>query len=378
MRTFKRTDRVVIKVGTRLLSDEKFLLDHSALSQVVANVIAARDAGSSVILVTSGAVGAGMGILRLKRRPERIIEKQACAAVGQSALMHEYSLAFARHDVITAQVLLTRSDLADRKKHQNIRRVIEKLLADGIVPIVNENDVVADDELKFGDNDTLSALVADLVDADLLMILTDVEGLYSSLHKRERIPVVTTINQEIYAAAGDSGRGASVGGMTTKIRAAEKMARAGRATVIASGREPNVAAKILAGEDIGTLFLPSDKRIDARKRWIADHLVPRGRIIIDAGAARALSRQGRSLLPSGVRGVEGNFLRGTAVEIIDEDGTVIGQGLAGYGSREILMIKGSKASEIKSILGHTHGDEVIHRNDLVIFQDGGHSVILSQ
>lgn len=367
-RTLGNVGTVVIKVGTRLLSDENFLLNRTALSSVAANVLAARNAGARTVLVTSGAVGAGMGLLGLKKRPTSIIEKQACAAVGQSQLMHEYQLAFSKSGATTAQVLLTRSDISSRTKQQNIRRVMKRLLDDGIIPIVNENDVVADDELKFGDNDTLSGLVADLIDADLLIILTDVEGLYSSLHGKERIPIVTAISPEIYAIAGGEGSAASTGGMLTKIKTAEKMSRAGRATVIASGRPVDIVSGILAGDDVGTIFLPSGKKIVARKRWISDHLLTRGRIIVDRGAAEALRQKGGSLLPSGIRNVEETFPRGCAVLVVDETGATVGQGLTSYGSREILLIRGEKSSKIKSILGHTHGDEVIHRNDLVVLR----------
>ncbi len=365
-----RVERIVVKVGTSLLSDTRLRLDRASLAAVVANVMDARRSGAQAVLVTSGAVGAGMGLLGFERRPSLTVEKQACAAVGQSQLMHEYQRLFAKQQVVTAQVLLTRGDVTDRRGHQNVRRVMDRLLDRGVVPIVNENDVVADDEIdragKFGDNDTLSGLVADLVEADMLVILTDVDGLYEDRAARRRVPVVTAITPEIFALAGGAGSAASTGGMVTKIRTAERMARAGRVTVIASGREEGIMRRILEGEDVGTLFLPAGKRLEARKRWIADHLVARGRIVVDAGCAEALRRRGGSLLPGGIRGVEGTFAPGSAVEIVDEGGTRIGQGLCRYSGREIARIKGERSDRIESRLGHSRGAEVIHRDDLVI------------
>lgn len=367
-RDLGRIERLVVKVGTRLLSTARHRLDTAALEKIARDVAAGRADGRGVILVTSGAVGAGMGVLGLETRPGAIIDRQACAAVGQSLLMHEYQKAFAAHDIATAQILLTRHDISDRKRHQNIRRVMNRLLEQGILPIVNENDVVADDELKFGDNDTLSGLVADLVAADALVILTDVEGLYESPESRRRIPVVTSVRPELYAIAGGAGSATAVGGMVTKLRAAERMARAGRITIIASGRAANVIGRILAGEDLGTLFLPGGRRLEARKRWIADQLAARGRIVVDAGAVEALRRRGGSLLPSGVKDVEGNFGAGSPVAVVDEAGEFVGQGLAAYGAREIAAIKGRRSDLIRSLLGLCRGEEIIHRNDLVIFR----------
>ncbi len=365
-RAFGPVERMVIKVGTRLLSDASNGLDRIAVDRIAGHVMAGRDRGAAVILVTSGAVGAGMGRLDLKKRPTLMVEKQACAAVGQSLLMHGYELSFQRRKVNTAQILLTRSDISDRKKHQNIRRVMEHLLQKGIVPIVNENDVVSDDELKFGDNDTLSGLVADLIDADFLILLTDVEGLYSREASPRRIPVVPSVHEGIYELAGGAGGETSTGGMVTKLKTAERMSRAGRITVIADGRRPEIIDRILNGEDVGTIFLPSGKKLEARKRWIADHLQPRGRIIVDHGAAEALRKKGGSLLPGGIRQVTGVFTAGSAVEVVDEEEQRVGQGLAAYSNREIQAVMGQRSSKIKAILGYTRGDEVIHRNDLVV------------
>ncbi len=358
--------RLVLKVGTSLVSDARFRLDEASLEIVAANVMASRASGAETVLVTSGAVGAGMGRLGYASRPRDITAKQACAATGQSLLMHAYERVFARHEVTVAQVLITRADIADRHRHQNVRRVMDLLLARGVVPIVNENDAVADDELKFGDNDSLSGLVADLVEADLLVLLTDVNGLYDRGAGNKRIPVVTAVNQDIYALAGGAGTATSTGGMVTKIQTAERMARAGRVTVIASGRDRETVARILAGDDLGTTFLPGGRQLVARKRWIADHLAPRGRVVVDAGAAEALRRKGGSLLPRGVKAVEGSFSPGTAVSVVDEAGAPVGQGLTAYGSRELGRIKGLKSESIKETLGFTRGDEVIHRNDLVV------------
>jgi len=363
-----KSRRVVIKVGTSLLSDSKMNLDRKSLSSVVENVLVARKMGKSAVLVTSGAVGAGMGKLGLKTRPKTSLEKQICAAVGQSLLMHEYERIFSESEVVTAQVLLTRNDIEDRRKHQNVRKVIEGLLEKNVLPIVNENDVVADDEIKFGDNDTLSGLVAEIIDAESLIILTDVDGLYGSIESKKIIPVVADIDSRLYEIAGGAGGENSVGGMITKLKVAEKMTRAGRITVNASGKRSDAVKKILSGENVGTLFLPSKKRIEARKRWIADQLISRGKIIVDAGAANALKNRGGSLLPKGIKGVSGSFVAGSPVEIVDESDLKIAQGLSAYSSRELGRIKGIRSDKIESVLGYTRGEEAIHRDNLVVFK----------
>ncbi|RMH53971.1 MAG: glutamate 5-kinase [Candidatus Hydrogenedentota bacterium] len=360
--------RIVLKVGTRLLSDPRHRLDPKALARVVGEAATARKRGIDVLLVSSGAVGAGMGILGLDLPPSALVERQACAAIGQGELMHEYARLFRRRRICVAQILLTRQEMANRRSHQNIRRVLERLLHRGVLPIVNENDVVAADELQLGDNDTLAGLVADMIEADLLVILTDTDGLRMRRDGRwgKRIRVVTVITEEMRRAAGGAESKTGTGGMITKVRVAERMARAGRPTVIANGGTPNILRKVLAGEDVGTWFLPSPRRLVARKRWIADGLVPDGKVVVDAGAAEALLKRGSSLLPKGVVAVEGDFGEGAAVEIVDEAGAVLGQGLSRYDSRALARIRRRDSREIESILGYSRGDEVIHRNDLVI------------
>ena len=366
-REFGKVERLVVKVGSSLLSDKSFQLDKKALGVVVANIMAARERGVETVLVTSGAVAAGMGALGLRKRPSVIVEKQACAAVGQSLLMHEYQRAFSERGVITAQILLTRLYMDNRTVHQNVRQVFRRLMDNRVLPIVNENDVVSADELKFGDNDTLSGLVADLIEADMLILLTDVDGLYvSDGSTRTRLGVVPSVTPEIYSHVGGAGSAVSTGGMVTKVQTAERMARADRVTVIGYGRDAETVGRILAGEDVGTIFLPSGRKVEARKRWIAYYLRPHGRIVIDQGAVEALRRRGGSLLPSGIVDVEGDFGRGAAVAVIAENGEVVGQGLSAYSSSDVRRIKRLKSAKIKETLGYSHGDEVIHRDDLVI------------
>jgi len=366
-REFGKVGRLVVKVGSSLLSDKSFQLDKKALGVVVANIMAARERGIETVLVTSGAVAAGMGALGLKKRPGVIIEKQACAAVGQSLLMHEYQRAFSERGVVTAQVLLTRLYMDNRTVHQNVRQVFRRLMDNWVLPIVNENDVVSADELKFGDNDTLSGLVADLVEADMLILLTDVDGLYvSDGCARTRLGVVPSVTPEIYSHVGGAGSVVSTGGMVTKVQTAERMARADRVTVIGYGRDAETVGRILAGEDVGTIFLPSGRKVEARKRWIAYYLRPHGRIVIDLGAVEALRRRGGSLLPSGITAVDGDFSRGAAVAVVAENGEIVGQGLSAYSSADVRRIKRLKSAKIKETLGYSHGDEVIHRDDLVI------------
>ena len=262
---------------------------------------------------------------------------------------------------------MTRKETSDRNCVQNIRRVLEKLMGDQILPIINENDVVSVDELKFGDNDFLSGLVAELVGADLLILLTDVDGLLSEHGEvKTRISVVPTVTKDLLSIASGPGSSAATGGMITKLETADRMSRAGKLTVIGNGKETNVIKKILDGKDVGTVFLPSGKKMASRKKWIADYLLALGSVTVDSGAARALTKRGGSLLPSGIVAVDGDFGRGSAIRVLSETGGLLAQGLALYGKSDIERIKGSKSSAIAEILGYSNGDEVIHRNDLVI------------
>lgn len=353
--------RLVAKVGTRLVT-RGARLDGRMIGRIADECAEARRAGAEVILVSSGAVAAGMGALGLRARPRDLPRLQAAAAVGQGLLIDAYRAAFRREGIEVAQVLLTHEDLADRKRHVNARRAIETLLSMGVLPIANENDTVSVDELRFGDNDTLAALIATLVGADLLAILTDVDGLLVGKGpRRRRIPVVPAITPEIEAAARGPGGATSLGGMKTKIAAARTACAAGIPTVLASGRRRGVVARILAGDDVGTTFLAGE-RIDARRRWIAGHVRPRGRIAVDDGAARAL-RAGRSLLPVGVVSVEGAFEAGDCVEVVVEGGPAgrpVARGLVRYAAADVRRIAGRRTDAASGI------GEVIHRDDLAL------------
>lgn len=366
----KNSHRLVVKVGTSILTHPSGKLNLERLERLVRELADQVNAGRQVVLVTSGAVGAGMGRLGLKEKPRTLPEKQAAAAVGQGILMHMYEKFFAEYGIIVAQILLTRDDLADRRRYLNARHTLSTLLRLGVVPIINENDTVAVEEIRVGDNDTLSALVAGLVDADVLILLTDSEGLYTSdpqtCSEAKLIPVVEEITPEIEALAGGSGSTWSTGGMVTKIQAARLATSFGIPVVIASGLLPGRLAAVLRGEKIGTLFLPREHRAQARKRWLAYGPAVQGRILVDAGAEQALVCNGKSLLPSGIVAVEGEFEQGSLVSIIGPKGQEIARGIANYSAEEIRRIKGKKTSEILFVLGHKDYDEVVHRDNLII------------
>jgi glutamate 5-kinase len=368
-RELTKARRVVVKVGSGLVTAPGIGLEPDRIEQLAADVAAVRH-DREVALVSSGAIAAGMARLALAERPRSIPEKQAAAAVGQSALMWQYEIAFKRHGIAVGQVLLTAQDIGDRARYLNARNTLLALLGFGVVPIVNENDTVAVEEIKFGDNDNLSALVASLVEADLLVLLTDVDGLYTADPSRDpratKLDTVEAITDEILKMAGGHEDGVSVGGMVTKLQAAQKAAASGVPMVIASGREPGVLARILSGEPVGTYFVPKADRLGARKRWIAFAVAPQGRLAVDAGAARALTRQGRSLLPSGVTGVEGEFGAGEVVAVVDADGHEFARGLANFDASELRRIRGAKTQELAARLGYKSVDEVIHRDNLVI------------
>lgn len=366
----KNSKRLVVKVGTSILTHPSGKLNLERLERVVRELADQVNAGRQVILVTSGAVGAGMGRLGLKEKPRTLPEKQAAAAVGQGILMHMYEKLFAEYGIIVAQILLTRDDLADRRRYLNARHTLGTLLRLGVLPIINENDTVAVEEIRVGDNDTLSALVAGLVDADILILLTDSEGLYTSdpqtCSEAKLIPIVEEITPEIEALAGGTGSTWSTGGMITKIQAARLATSFGIPVVIASGFFPGQVASILRGEEVGTLFLPREHRAQARKRWLAYGPSVQGKIMVDAGAARALVHNGKSLLPSGIVGVEGEFDQGSLVSIIAPGGQEIARGIANYSAEEIKRIQGKKTSEIPKVLGYKDYDEVVHRDNLIV------------
>lgn len=347
--------RIVVKLGTAVLTDERKQPDLAQMGQLVAQMAQFRQAGKEVVVVTSGAVGAGMGVLGYAKRPDSVAEQQACAAVGQSRLMATYEKLFAHYDLHIGQVLVTHADLQDEQRHRNARNTLTTLLRRGVIPVINENDAVSTTELKFGDNDKLSALIAALLPADLLVILTSVDGVIENFGKANarRLSVVESIDEQIESMAGGTTSATAVGGMKSKIQAAKIVARSGIPLVIAPGRCKTVLAEIMAGEDVGTLFLPKPGKLRGRKRWIAFFHHPAGAVFVDAGAKRALIENGRSLLPPGVTRCEGTFAAGDIVSICDGDGAEFARGIARCGAAEIGERKAARS-------------EVVHRDDLVI------------
>ncbi len=347
--------RMVVKLGTGVLTDHRKQPDLAQLEHLVAQVAAQRSAGKEIVLVTSGAVGAGMGALGYQRRPTDLAELQACAAVGQSRLMATYEKLFSKFDLPVAQVLLTHEDLEHHERHLNARNTLVTLLSRGVVPIINENDAVSFTELKFGDNDKLSALVACLLPADLLVILTTVDGVIENFGKAnpKTIASIETIDDTIEALAGGTDNATAVGGMATKIQAAKMVTRSGISLVIASGKKRDVLAKILAGAEEGTIFLAQPNKLKGRKRWIAFFHHPKGTLFVDEGAKRALREKGKSLLPPGIARCAGEFAADDVVRICDLDGTEFARGIAAFGSNEIT------SRQLQRV-------EVVHRDNLVI------------
>ncbi|MGD8207869.1 MAG: glutamate 5-kinase, partial [Thiohalocapsa sp.] len=360
----------VVKIGSALLTRDGAGLDRSVLVPWVAQMSARRLQGHDLVLVSSGAVAQGMARMGWRQRPQALHELQAAAAIGQMGLVRAYEDCFAQRGLHTAQVLLTRDDLANRERYLNARSTLRTLLSLGVIPVVNENDTVATDELRFGDNDTLAALVANLIEADLLILLTDQEGLFDAdprLNTDARLIGSTRVDDNrLDGMAGGSISGLGSGGMTTKIRAARLAARSGCATVIASGRSANSLARIGSGEPVGTLLTPVQGPQAARKQWLAGHLTVRGRLQLDDGAVRALRERGRSLLPVGVTAVHGDFRRGEVVVCVDATGNEVGRGLVNYDAQETIRIKGQPSTRIESILGFVDDAELIHRDNLVL------------
>jgi glutamate 5-kinase len=366
-----RSKRLVVKVGTGTLTDERGRFDRENCARLAAELAEAA-ATRKVVLVTSGAITMGaekLGLVRSKARPWDIATKQACAAVGQPDLVAAWGEALRSHGVKVGQVLLTAEDLASRKRFLNARRTFARLLDLGVLPVVNENDTVAVAEIKVGDNDSLAALVATCVEADLVAMLTDVEGMYDrspSEPGARLLSDVPRVTAEIERMAGGAGNERSVGGMATKVRAAKRLAAQGAATALLSGRRPRALPDLLAGAPVGTLFLTDPKRLGGRKGWLASAAKGRGLILVDAGARKALTEQGRSLLPSGVRAVAGQFDVGDPVDIAVDERRPFARGLAGYGAEEVRRIAGLKTSEIEGALGYKYLDEIVHRNDMVL------------
>ena len=364
------SQRWVIKVGSSLVTANGKGLDQDAIAAWVEQMSALREAGKELVLVSSGAVAEGMKRLGWSERPPTVHELQAAAAVGQMGLIQAYESRFQRHDLHTAQVLLTHEDLADRQRYLNARSTLRSLLDLGVVPVVNENDTVATDEIRFGDNDTLAALVANLVEADLLVILTDQQGLYRedprSNPGAEMIAEAQAGDASLLAMAAGAAGALGRGGMATKVQAAERAARSGTATLIASGRAEGVLQGIAAGQPLGTLLHPAAEPLAARKQWLAGHLQARGRLRLDAGAARVLRESGRSLLPVGVTGVEGDFRRGELVVCQGPDGVEVARGLVNYGASEARKIMGQSSDRVEALLGYVDEPELIHRDNLVL------------
>jgi len=366
----KQAGRIIVKVGSSLVTNEGRGLDHAAIARWAAQISSLRTLGKEVVLVSSGAIAEGMLRLGFTARPIDIHELQACAAVGQMGLAQIYETSFRSHGVKTAQVLLTHADLADRERYLNARSTLTTLLGLGVVPIINENDTVVTDEIKFGDNDTLGALVANLIEADALVILTDQKGLYSADPRKD--PQARLIEEaqagdgSLEAMAGGAGSSIGRGGMLTKVLAAKRAARSGAHTVIAWGREDNVLTRLAGGEAIGTQLSAPTARLTARRQWMIDHLHTAGELVLDAGAVQKLAREGKSLLPIGVVAVRGEFRRGALVTCIGEDGAEIARGLVNYTSGEVKRIMRHASSEIESILGYVEAPELVHRDNLVL------------
>jgi glutamate 5-kinase len=365
--------RLVIKVGTRLLMDMPGVHKSERVRQLVAEVARLRDLGIEVILVSSGAVGAGLSVLGTGKRPHSVPGLQAHAAVGQCRLMFLYEQACAEHGFHAGQLLLSADDLLrNRERHLNVTNCVNELLRNGVLPVVNENDSVSVDEIRVGDNDTLAALVATMLRADMTILLTTVDGMYVPSREggeKPRLSVVSEVNDDTFSlASGTDGNPFSVGGMKTKIAAAEIVTRAGEPLWIADGRDFAVLRRILAGEDTGTLFTPRrSERMSGHKRFLAFFTEPVGDIVIDSGAVRAVREQGRSLLPGGIVDCRGNFGRGDTVRLVDADGVEIARGLANYSKAEVSRIQGVRTSEISALLGEDASfDEVVHRDYLVV------------
>ena len=368
--TLPKTRRWVVKIGSALLTRDGQGLDREMLTPWVEQIVTRRVGGDEVVLVSSGAVAEGMARMGWKRRPKALHELQAAAAIGQMGLVRAYEDCFKTRGLHTAQVLLTRDDLANRARYLNARSTLRTLLRLGVIPVINENDTVATDELRFGDNDTLAALVANLIEADLLILLTDQDGIFDCDPRKN--PNACLIDQtwvddpQLDAVAGGSVTGLGTGGMVTKVRAARLAARSGTPTVVAPGRGDRVLSRIGRGERVGTLLIPVQEAQAARKQWLAGQLQVRGRLTLDGGAVRALREKGTSLLAVGVTAVQGTFARGEVVTCVDGDGREVARGLINYDVQEASRIRGMPSSRFESILGYLDEDELIHRDNLVL------------
>lgn len=369
--TLTQSRRVLVKIGSALLTNDGQGLDVAAIEGWVAQMARLKEQGRELLLVTSGSVAEGMVRLGWKQRPKSVHELQAAAAVGQMGLIQTWETAFKKYGINSAQILLTHDDLSNRKRYLNARSALRTLVDLGVVPIINENDTVATDEIRFGDNDTLGALVTNLLEVDTLVLLTDQLGLFDA-DPREK-PDANLISEgraqdpALLAVAGDGGA-LGRGGMFTKVRAARLAARSGARTVILGGRTEQALTRLFEGEELGTLLLPDDEPITARKRWLAGHLQEKGVLVIDSGASNALQQQGKSLLPVGVKEVRGHFARGELVACIDENEQRLAKGLINYSSSEARLLAGQPSNQIERILGYIESPELIHRDNLVVIK----------
>ena len=361
--------RVVIKIGSGVISNTAGL-EKSQIEAIAKDVCGLLDRDLEVIIVSSGAVAAGKGQLGIVGRPQTIPQKQAAAAIGQTRIIRDYKETFQGLNYNVAQVLLTRDDLSNRRRYLNARNTVMTLLEYGVTPIVNENDTVVVEEIRFGDNDNLSALVTTLVEADLLIILSDVDGFYdrdpTDEPTAQLIPIIERVTPDIEALGGNSNGDLGTGGMSTKLKAAKRAALSGVGTLIVNGRTPDILNRVFAGEDVGSYFLPAQSKLTAKKHWIAFSKKPRGKLLVDEGGQRAIVKTGKSLLPSGICGVEGGFERGDAVRLCNRDGEEFARGVISYSLAETLQIMGKQCAEIKETLGYKYRDEVVSRDNLVL------------
>ena len=369
-RTLQQARRIVVKVGSSLVTNEGRGLDATAIGEWCRQLAALRQQGREVIMVSSGAIAEGMKRLGWRTRPVEINELQAAAAVGQMGLAQMYETCLRENRLQSAQVLLTHADLADRERYLNARSTLLTLLQLGVLPVINENDTVVNDEIKFGDNDTLGALVANLIEADLLVILTDQHGLFTADPRKHPDAQLVSIGQagdaQLEAMAGGAGSSMGKGGMLTKILAAGRAAGSGASTVIAWGREPDALLRLVQGEVVGTVLLAPTHKLQARKQWMADHLLLQGSVVVDAGAAAKLQKEGKSLLPIGMTAVSGDFRRGEVIAVRDEQGREIARGMANYASHEARLLCRKPSSQLQALLGYAAEPEMIHRDNMVL------------
>ncbi|QCU89456.1 glutamate 5-kinase [Thiomicrorhabdus sediminis] len=366
----KNTKRWVVKIGSALLTNDGQGLNKEALAHWVEQIVELKSQGVEVVIVSSGSVAEGMKRLGWSTRPKVLNELQAAASVGQMGLIQAYESKFAKYDIHTAQILMTHDDLSNRKRYLNVKGTVETLLEYGVVPIINENDTVVTDEIRFGDNDTLAALTANLISADVLVILTDQQGLYDDNPRTnpqaQLISEAQVSRKDIEAMASPEGGALGKGGMYTKVMAAKRAARSGTATMIASGREAGILTKLYSGQSFGTLLVPDLEPLSARRQWLAGHLQAKGQLVLDAGAVKVLQASGKSLLPIGVKTLNGEFQRGEMVVCVDEQGMEIARGLANYSAVESLKIIGKPSNQIEEILGFVEDESLIHRDNLVV------------